>query len=176
MNIKRIFKNIKRKFKYHYLRLIRQRGDPAHLARSVALGVSINILPTFGLGVVFAYLIAAILRYNKVAAVLSALMVKLFIPFLVVANYFVGRILLGGPERPVRPDEVDPGLDHIIQQTGLMSFLNDLWQRLIHLGWPFLVGSAVNAAVAAVVVYFIAYKVFSYRRERRRLAQLRRAR
>ena len=60
---------MKRILRFVYLRIVRANDSPPRVAAGVAIGVFLGIFPTFGLGLVLAYILAVIFRINKAAAV-----------------------------------------------------------------------------------------------------------
>lgn len=134
------------------LRIMRLRGNPDLIAKGIALGVSVDFLPTFGLGALFAYLFATLWRVNRIAAVLTSLAFKwLIIPFYA-ANIMVGRVVLGRPT-----DNIDVPIRF---SWSLDSVKN--------LSDAFFIGSAINALVSGVAVYFIARTLIIGFRERKK--------
>jgi len=76
-NLKRYSKNhpfekIKRRFRYHYLKILRLDDPPERIARGAAIGVFMGIFPTFGAGIVLAIAAAFILKANKAASVIGS--------------------------------------------------------------------------------------------------------
>lgn len=69
--------------KYKYTLFMRIKDSPASIATGAALGISFDVLPTFGLGVFFAFFLAALLKVNRVAAVIGAVVFKLAIPLFI---------------------------------------------------------------------------------------------
>ncbi len=65
-----------RSARYLFLRFVRFRSDPVHVARGFALGIFLGIFPTFGIGIIGALLIASLLRWNLAAAALGALVMN----------------------------------------------------------------------------------------------------
>lgn len=134
------------------LKIMRLRGNPDLIAKGIALGVSVDFLPTFGLGALFAYLFATIGKVNRIAAVVTSLAFKwLIIPFYA-ANIMVGRFILG---RPTDNIDVPRGFSWSLDSV---KGLSD----------AFFIGSAVNALVGGVAVYFISRTLIIGFRERKK--------
>lgn len=143
--------NFTRWIKYKYLLFIRIKDYPGSIATGAALGISFDILPTFGLGVIFAYLLATVLRVNRLAALLAAVVFKLAIPIFIYMNVQMGQIFIKD-NRPIPVEIVaDPKV-----------IFN--WS---YLGTSFLLGSAINALIAFVITFVIVYRFISWRRSRR---------
>ncbi|MGI6711485.1 MAG: DUF2062 domain-containing protein [Bacillota bacterium] len=47
--------HFRRWFRLKTIKLVRLKGNPVALAKGIAIGVSVDFLPTFGFGFVFAY-------------------------------------------------------------------------------------------------------------------------
>ncbi len=56
-----------------YDRFVRIRGDPRQIAMGLTLGVFLGASPLFGFQLLLAVLIAALLRWNKIAAAMGTL-------------------------------------------------------------------------------------------------------
>jgi len=134
-------------------RLMRLRGDPKLIAIGIAIGVSVDFLPTFGLGALFAYAFATLSQVNRLAAVITSLALKwLIIPFYG-ANILVGKLLThsqgGGIEMP---------------QGSLFSL-----EAMKHVSGAFFLGSAVNALIFGVAAYYGArYCIILHRQRKKR--------
>jgi uncharacterized protein (DUF2062 family) len=146
--------HFRRWFRLKTLKLVRLKGNPDALAKGIAIGVSVDFLPTFGFGVVFAYVFATIARVNRVAAIITSLALKwLIIPFYG-ANIFVGRWILGGPT-----DQVN------VPTTSFFSL-----GTMKNLSNAFFLGSIINAFVSSIVVYYISRYFIVKRRTRKKLS------
>lgn len=133
------------------LKIMRLRGEPDLIAKGIALGVSVDFLPTFGLGALFAYLFATIGKVNRVAAVLTSLVFKfLIIPFYA-ANILTGRFIMGRPT-----DNIDVSVKFAWNLDSFKS-LSD----------AFFIGSAINALISGIVVYLVSRVLIIGFRERK---------
>lgn len=133
--------------RYKFLKILRLRDSSDKVAKGVALGIAFNFLPTFGLGLIGAFLFAGLIRANQMAAVLSAILVKFGIPIFYLLNLAVGHLVLG---------------DGFIVEEGNMphfSFSEINWGALKSLGFPFLIGSLINAVWTGVLAYFLVFGV-----------------
>ncbi|MEL7567126.1 MAG: DUF2062 domain-containing protein [Dehalobacterium sp.] len=138
-------------FRLKMLKIMRLQGDPDLIAKGIALGVSVDFLPTFGLGALFAYLFATLWRVNRIAAVLTSLAFKwLIIPFYA-ANIMVGRFIMGRPA---------DNIDVPIKFSWSLDSVKDLSDA-------FFVGSAINAIISGVVVFLISRTLIIGFRERK---------
>ena len=81
------FVRLKRKARLTYLKILRIDDPPERIARGAAIGVAMGVLPTFGLGTLFALAFAFVFRANKAASVLgSFIMNPVTTPFFWTAN------------------------------------------------------------------------------------------
>ena len=79
-----------------YERFIRIRGDPKDICFGLALGIFLGISPIFGFQLILAVLIAALLKWNKIAAAMGTLISNpLTTPFIYPFAYFVGSSVMG---------------------------------------------------------------------------------
>lgn len=146
-----MLRRIKRYLRYEYLLFMRLRGNPQQIARGVAVGVSINFLPTMGGGILLAYFLAGFLRTNRTATLLSTLAAKVGVPFFYALNIVVGNFLLGH------------------EAEGFRSLARHTfeWQTIVQAGNSFLLGCIINTALIALLsYYFVLYSVKKYRRRR----------
>jgi uncharacterized protein (DUF2062 family) len=131
---------------------------PHSIALGSTIGMFIAFIPPFGLQQFIYFFIIAIcrpfFRFNIPAGyVLLYVSNPLTSPFIYWMNYKVGTIFLEG----------DVTYDHLvekIQHTDSRSwtdFMIGLWQLMLELGWPFLIGSFVVAAVFAFPTYPLMY-------------------
>lgn len=146
-----MLRRVKRYLRYEYLLFIRLRGNPQQIARGVAVGVSINFLPTMGGGAFLAYFLAGFLRTNRTATLLSTLAAKAGVPLFYALNIVVGDFLLG------------------YKYAGLRSLARHAFARdmIAQAGISFLLGSVINTACMALLsYYFVLYGVKKYRSRR----------
>lgn len=164
---------IKRYIKLQYLKILRLNDAPDKIAKGVALGVGLDFLPLPFISLVVAYIFAKIARFNTVAAVMTAAFLKwavftIFWPM----NVFLGKLLLGqGVPPAVETIEVaEPGLS----LASLISFFS--LETLSKLGKPFLLGSAINAVVFAMIAFYALRPVLRYQHNKKKERRARRMR
>lgn len=156
---------IKRYFRYQYLRILRLKDTPDKIARGVALGVALDFLPLPFISLFVAWIVARLARWNSLAAVITAAALKpavftIFFPL----NVLVGSLFVEG--RTVHPQQVQvPVAEPAIEPQALASFFSPA--TLKALGWPFLVGSLINASISFLLVYFLLNRTLTYRMEQR---------
>jgi uncharacterized protein (DUF2062 family) len=115
-------------------------GCPRKIAAGVALGVAMDFLPIPIISIPISYLVARLIRVNPVAAVATVVFLKLAVPFFYTLNILTGNLIAGGLAGPeITLNASFPGAS--------------LVEKLVEHGFPFLVGSAVNATVAGIIVY-----------------------
>jgi len=160
---------IKRYFRYQYLRILRLKDTPDKIAKGVALGVALDFLPLPFVSLFVAWIIARLARWNSLAAVITAAALKpavftIFFPL----NVLVGSLFVEG--RTISPGQVQvPVAEPGIEPHALASFFSP--ETIKALGWPFLVGSAINATVSFLLVYYLLKRTLVFRMEKR-LARL----
>lgn len=137
--------------KYKYLKFIRIKDRPGSIATGAALGLFFDVLPTFGLGVIAAYFLATLLKVNRIATVISAVVFKLCIPVFAYLNFLTGSLIMNEPMRKTVP---------VPDQHYLFHFD---WSAI---GTSFLVGSVINASIFFVVAYTATYHFVCWRRRR----------
>lgn len=145
----------RRVFRYIFLRLVRVGGDPVHIGLGFAVGVFLGIFPTFGVGTPLALLIASLLRWNRVSAVLGSLVMNPFTtPLFWTLSGSLGAALFRADANKV--------LQSVENGERMKSFSE---AALIYL-----TGNTLIALAGAVVSYFVSRKlVMAYREKRRKL-------
>src|SRR3989304_5845182 len=93
---KGLLARIGRRVKLIYLKILGIDDPPERIARGAAIGVAMGVLPTFGLGTLFALAFAFVFRANKAASVLgSFIMNPVTTPFFWTASLVTGSLLTG---------------------------------------------------------------------------------
>ncbi|MDH3238151.1 MAG: DUF2062 domain-containing protein [Deltaproteobacteria bacterium] len=143
----------RRIFRYIYLRLIRVGGDPVHIALGFSLGVFLGVFPTFGIGIPLALLLASALRWNRVSAMLGSLVMNPITTPL----FWTLSGTLGAAIFRVNANKV------------MTSVHNGERLRSLTMGAGiYLVGNTIIALVSAVIAYFLALRVVTVYRKKRR--------
>lgn len=150
-----IRERFRRIFRYIYLRLVRVGGDPVHIGLGFAVGVFLGIFPTFGVGTPLALLIASLLRWNRIAAVLGSLVMNPFTtPFFWTLSGSLGAAIF----------RVDA--KKVLQSVGNGERMKSLSEAAL----IYLTGNTLIALAGAVVSYFVSRKlVMAYREKRQEL-------
>ena len=143
----------RRIFRYIYLRLIRVGGDPVHIALGFSLGVFLGVFPTFGIGIPLSLLLASVFRWNRVSAVLGSLVMNpITTPLFWTLSGMLGAAIFR------------------IDASKVMTSVRN-GERLHSLtvgAGIYLVGNTIIALVSAVIAYFLALRVVTVYRKKRR--------
>jgi uncharacterized protein (DUF2062 family) len=133
--------DLRRLFRYHWLKFRRLQDDPRKIAGGMALGVFIGITPTIPFHMVGALALAAVLRVSPVTAFLGIQICNpLTIPAIYLAAYKVGQFLLYRGKPLVFPE----------------TFSFDAWICVLWQGGVALqVGGVILAVPPAIVAYFL---------------------
>lgn len=143
----------RRIFRYVYLRLVRVGGDPHHIGMGFAVGVFLGIFPTFGVGTPLALLIASLLRWNRIAAVLGSLVMNPFTtPFFWTLSGSLGAVIFRADAKKV------------LQSVGNGERMKSLSDAAL----IYLTGNTLIALAGAVVSYFVSRKLVTAYREKRK--------
>ncbi len=140
--------------KVYYNKVMDLSDSPKNIARGVALGLAFDFLPIPVISIPLSYLVARLTRCNPVAAVATVVFFKLAVPFFYTINIVVGNVFLGDM----------PGPDIASAGTSIFAPFLDM---LADNGYPFLVGSLVNATLVWLAVYFLLMFLLERRRRRR---------
>jgi uncharacterized protein len=144
---------IKDRINDFYNRFLRLNGTPKEIARAVTLGVFVGATPTIPLHTALIMVSCLVFRQNITAAMLGATVIcnPVTIPFFYLAEYELGRFLLGMAENPF-----------VFTDYDVRSILEIGWRLL----YPLMVGGVVLAVLFAVPSYFITYLSIAKMRNR----------
>lgn len=125
-----------------YNRFLSLNGAPDEIARGMALGVFIGTTPTIPFHTALVMVSCLALRQNMTAAMLGATVISnpLTIPFLYLAQYELGVLVLGMPANPFAVSGHD---------------IRSILEIGLHILYPLLVGGLILAALFAVPSYFL---------------------
>lgn len=155
------FVKLKRKARLTYLKILRIDDPPERIARGAAIGVAMGVLPTFGLGVVFALAAAFILKANKAASVLgSFIMNPVTTPFFWTGSLLIGSLLTGSDYSTIYAKMKENG---VLTGAGEASLV-------------FMAGNIVITAATTFASYYIVKNAVTRHRrkkEEKRLKKLR---
>lgn len=85
----------------------------------------------------------------------TVVLFKVAVPFFFAFNYMVGRLIINDISASATQAEY-----HL---SGLGTWI--VWVK--HLGYPFLLGAVINAALAGTVAYFLVHNLLMCRRKRK---------
>lgn len=148
--------------KYLWLRVLRIRASEHNIARGLAAGVYVGLLPVLPFQTVLAIALAFVVRGSKIAAALGTWVsnplnwVPCYLMF-----YYVGRAVL--------PLDVPP-LD--LEQVEMTQLIEAGWKMFAVM----MVGGTVVGLPSAALSYFVAFKAVRLYRERKEARRAARAR
>lgn len=149
-------RGFRRWVRYQYIKLVRLDDSPEKIARGFALGVVLGILPTFGLGVIAAIVLAGYLKINKASAVIGTFIMNPWTsPFFWALSYLTGSLLLG---------------NNLQETAALVKYLKtheDIWKSLLaqRLLLPYIIGNIIITSASAATSYIAClYAVKAYKR------------
>ena len=144
---------IKERFRCFYKTFICLKGEPKAICAGLAMGVFVGVTPTIPFHTAIIVALGLLFRCNIAAAYLGSWMISnpLTIPFFYVAQYELGRLLLG--------------------MTRYRFTLADYsFSSFVELGWhiivPLLTGGIVMAPVMALGAYVISRRLLKSFRSR----------
>lgn len=147
------WKNLKKNF-YSTLekQIVEIKEKPYKVALGCSLGIGINFIPTFGIGFIFAFLLATIFRVNRASAAVTSLLTGPLVPLMYALNFLVGGIIL----TPVLGEE--SLTEFIIRQYSMILKIGDIQEKILSFlelfGATFLLGASVNAVLFGTGFYF----------------------
>jgi uncharacterized protein (DUF2062 family) len=141
------------------------RDSPEALARGSAIGLFLGFTPLFGLKTVLSVLFAALVRGNKIAAVMGATIHDVALPFIPILwriEYDIGFWLLSNPHR------LPTALRHLhLKPQDWLS-----WTTFLNVGAPVLLGSLIIGAPLSALAFFAIRGVLERRHQRAAAEQL----
>jgi len=175
--IRRSFKKLARRGLHSIVSL---HGSPEAIAMGAAIGVFVAFTPTVGFQMLIGALLATLVGANRPAAVIPAWITNpITIPPIFALTYWVGRLMLGGPD----VSEVYGRLVDVVRGFGQLNFyaIHEHLLEFLKIGVevyvPMMVGGVLVGAVCGGITYPLALRaVRTYRRSRRHLREVRAAR
>lgn len=147
------------KTKELFNKMLNLRDCPYKLASSFSLGFGMAFLPLPGINVIISVVLAKLLKLSVVAAGLPGLLLTYVSPFLYILNYKVGTIFIANGKAYQQPHYIDYEA----------SFIDRAVDFFANLGAAYLLGSVINALIAATVAYFVFF--FFFKNNNKLLAQ-----
>jgi hypothetical protein len=135
---RRLWLKLERGFLYHAIRLTRVRGASERVARGFAIGMVVNLFPTFGFGVVISGALARLLGGNFVAGLVGGASLTFFWPVLFFLNLQVGRWFFP-------PAVAVEHLEEVTENT----------MRTLTWGTTFMAGAILNSLVLGLLAYLL---------------------
>ena len=138
-----------------YFRFLRIRGTPKQIALGLALGVFIGVTPFMGLHAATAVCLAALFKWNKIAAAVGVFISNpATAPFLYWFTYQVGELIYKKKTPFIPPSEF--GL------TGIIQVVKQTPEVL----WVLTLGGFVVGLPLAFAAYWISYNaIVKYRKD-----------
>ena len=154
---KRSRSQIKRAWRYFYLRFLRLRGTPHYISRGLAFGVFAGCFPLFGLQTIIGVLLAIIFRGHKLTAAAGTWVSNplTYVPILAF-NYKIGQFLLGfsiGKTQVSLPDNWQSWIE--LKESGLVFLITLFF------------GCLVVGLISAILTYIVSVRFLSRWRKRR---------
>ena len=156
-------------------RILHIDDSPDRIARGIAIGLFTAYLPLFGLHIILALLLAAILRANKVMAILFVWVSNPFTAaFIYYPCYKVGRLFMGffKYEQEISPDQVTEMLNIFSVHVVITQlFTAEFWRQVATvftvIGLETLVGGILIGLVVAKIGYWTALNIINRYRKRK---------
>lgn len=124
--------------------LFRMNGEPRVIAKGFALGSFVGMLPFPGFQILISGTLAAVLRYNKTAAIAGVFNTNLATGAFVFAfNYWLGRKILGIESTFQMPERINFSFARTIIEAGSDVFLS------------LLIGGLITGVLAMILGYHI---------------------
>jgi uncharacterized protein (DUF2062 family) len=144
---KNIFLDGAKKF---YRRFLKIRGNPRDIALGFALGLFIGMTPSIGVQMIIAAAVAALLKWNKIAAAMGVWITNpVTAPFIYSVTYLVGSRMYGTEKVFNPPDEMT------------FSIVKKILAKSPGIFYSLTIGGIVLGVPIAIAGYFISYKLLS---------------
>ncbi len=145
-----------------YQRFIKLKGEPRQIALGFSLGIVVGMTPFFGMHIVFCLILASLLGWSKIAAMIGVQVTNVAtIPLIYPINYWVGMKLLGGGQCFKWPAEFN--------FSAFLELMKNSPSVLTNL----VVGGLVLGIPLAIAGYFFAFRSVSLYRKKREAKQQR---
>ena len=146
---------LKGRIQHTYSRFLKIRGEPREIALGLSLGIMVGMSPFMGLHTIIAVFLAAIWKWNKIAAIAGVFITNPFTaPFIYPITYVVGRAILGVSNIPK--------LEHLLSLNAVIELIKYSPMILVDLT----VGGIILGLPLAIAAYWIAFEAIeNYRRK-----------
>lgn len=151
--------------RYYHLRFLRLKGDPAYLARGVALGTFIGITPTIPLHTALALVLSQIFRCGRIAALLATVAVSNPLTFFLqyYLSWRIGDLIHPGTLSWQRVEALMRVLERHEDLTVCLKAVAGLG---LDAALVLVSGGVVLALPFAAAAYFISLRFFTVLREK----------
>ena len=152
--------------------LFRVKGSPYFVAFGAAVGLFWNFIPSLGIGPILSLLAARFFKARSVAAVTVNLATGFFIPLFYTLNVVTGKLVTGLGISLLELKGIESSLEKSVGNIAKVADEPQTYfflDRLQSFSKEFLIGSAVNAFLAAIAAYLVVYLVLSRRKKYLRL-------
>ncbi len=152
---------VRRAWLYHMHRLARKNVSPHSLAIGVAAGAFASFTPLIGFHFILAGVLAYLLGGNLLAsAVGTAVGNPLTFPFIWLATYNVGAIMMGRETRTAVTVQPDYSMGDAYA-TGLWAYASELWAKLESVIVPMIIGGIPLGLICAATCYWLVRRVIA---------------
>lgn len=138
-------------------RALPRKDDPSAVAWSVAIGVFIGVLPTFGFSLALTLVVVSLLKLPKLPGSISSFIAipPTIFPFFYPVGYLVGR-------QVITTTPMDVGLIEIIKNMRISEVPSTLYNLAVQSGdhlLAFFLGTAIEAFVFALFFFTATYLI-----------------
>ena len=163
--------NYQRQMRYYYLRFLRLRGDPQHLAFGMAIGFFAGMMPILPFQTALAVALALFFRVSKITAAIGTWVSNpLNWYFLYHYSYKVGAWVLGISAKGTILKTI---MRSIHEREEAMVILKNIVSAGGAISAAFLVGGLIMGITSAIPAYFIFLRFFQVIRNWRRKRRMR---
>lgn len=157
------YRRLVRILKRIYYRFLRIRGTPRQISQGLALGFFIGMTPFLGFHTVLAVMLAALFKWNKIAACVGVFITNPFTaPLIYPLTYKLGSMVTGFS---------DPSQwQKLFESGGVISLVKNSPMILVDLFF----GGMIIGLPMAFIVYYVALNALSRAKIRRELRKARR--
>lgn len=159
--------DIKRTFKYFWLKFLRLRGNPQSLAWGTAIGVLVGISPTMPLHTVSILFLTFVSRTSTIAALTSSVMVCN--PLTYVPIYYFS-LVIGNAVTPyeISWQKMKSVLDILLSGQSFSTSLHAVFSLGYEACVVMVIGGLVLALPFTILSYFLSLKLFITIHKKRR--------
>lgn len=139
-----------------YTRFLKLRGEPREIALGFSLGLMVGMSPFLGFHTIIAVFLAAMLKWNKIAAAVAVFVTNPFTaPFIYPVTYFVGKSVLGVSNN-------FPDIERFLSISSAVEFIKHSPMILVDLT----VGGIIVGLPLCIAAYYIVLTAIENYRKR----------